>query len=302
MAKNKTLFTAIVSFLILGRSRKALEILRLSIEYRLLNRLRKHLSNEISSKSNYLKHCEYEHNDSIPKIIWICWWQGFENAPELVRVCYGSIRKNFPDWDVKIITSDNYKEYVNFPDYVLEKWDTGAITNTHMSDLLRLELLINHGGMWLDATVFATSGKIPSSILESELFFYQTLKPGADGHTVTFSSWLLWARRNNRVLNLTRELLYDYWRKNNRLADYFLLHYYFTLALEFCPQEANKVPQFTNEIPHILQLNLFKRFDKSYWEDLCKMTNFHKLTYKLPEERIKDSDGTYYEHIMNNGK
>ena len=34
--------------------------------------------------------------------------------------------------------------------------DSGQITKTHLSDLLRLELLIRYGGTWIDATVFCT--------------------------------------------------------------------------------------------------------------------------------------------------
>ena len=32
-------------------------------------------------------------NKDIPNIIWVCWWQGLENAPEIVKVCFESIKK-----------------------------------------------------------------------------------------------------------------------------------------------------------------------------------------------------------------
>lgn len=46
---------------------------------------------------------------------------------------------------------------MEFPKYIEEKWKRGVITHTHMTDLLRLELLIRYGGTWIDATVFAVA-------------------------------------------------------------------------------------------------------------------------------------------------
>ena len=94
-------------------------------------------------------------------------------------------------------------KYVQFPNYIIEKWNAGLITNTHMTDLLRLELLIRYGGMWVDATVLCTSRSknIPKYYFDSELFFYQCLKPGRDGHCNYISSWLISAKTNNKNTN-----------------------------------------------------------------------------------------------------
>lgn len=77
---------------------------------------------------------------------------------------------NNPDKEVILISYDNLEEYVHFPDYILEKWKKGQITNTHMTDLLRLELLIKYGGMWLDATVYCSSPNIPDYFLIRSYF------------------------------------------------------------------------------------------------------------------------------------
>ena len=93
--------------------------------------------NEMPSKKDY---------------VWFCWLQGIDSAPKLVQDCYNSIRYWLKDKEIIVITKENYKQYVEFPDYIIEKWEKGIISNTHFSDLLRLELLIRHGGLWLDAT------------------------------------------------------------------------------------------------------------------------------------------------------
>ncbi|RAZ02631.1 capsular biosynthesis protein, partial [Klebsiella oxytoca] len=69
---------------------------------------------------------------------------GMDRAPHLVRACYRSLRENLPDKEIILITSENMSDYVTFPDYIIEKWEKGQITHTHMTDLLRLELLIQY--------------------------------------------------------------------------------------------------------------------------------------------------------------
>lgn len=298
--RNHTLGTAINQFIALGRDKKALELLRLAMEYKFLKRLRTKERKLIRQMADAVRSSHNSHEVKRAKIIWICWWQGIDNAPDLVKKCYASVCRYYSDWDIRVITFDNYTDYVDFPHYIVEKWKKGIITHTHMSDLLRLELLVIYGGLWLDSTILATSGDIPKSVIDSDLFYYRTLKPGADGHSVLLSSWLIYASSNNCILKLTRELLYNYWEKAKGLSDYFLLHYYLTIACGEFEEDCLKIPQFSNEIPHILLLNLFKPYDKQYMKDLMRISCFHKLSYKFDSNIIANSKGTYYEWIMNN--
>lgn len=280
-------------FLFLGRSKKALELLRLTVTLKTQQRLERKYGG-ILKTFNYDE--SLEHIDS--RKVWIFWWQGMENAPALVKRCYRSVKENLGDWEIILITQDNYKEYVSFPGHILQRLNDGQITFTHLSDLLRLELLINRGGLWLDATVLCTSGDIPQSILNSNLFVYQALKPGADGHATVMSSWCMYAKTNNRILLATRELLYHYWQKNTKMDDYFLLHQFFTLVCNYFPEEAKSIPPYCNSVPHILLLHLFENYDEQYWSDLKRMTCFHKLSYKFNTES-KEIEGTYYDMIFN---
>ncbi len=290
--RTGVLLNAFLQYLILGNSKKALEILRLTVAMKTQQRLMKKYKASLDS---------YQYDDSLSKMpskrIWIFWWQGMENAPELVKRCYQSVKENLNDWDVILITENNYLNYATFPNHIIEKLESGQITLTHFSDILRLELLINHGGLWLDATVLCTNGCIPKSILNSDLFVYQTLKPGADGHATVMSSWCMYAKTNNKLLLATRDLLYEYWEKNTKMDDYFLLHQFFTIACNKYPEDAKKIPQFSNSIPHILLLRLFEKYDEVYWYDLKRMTCFHKLSYKFDDSKIM-REGTYYQAVI----
>lgn len=295
---NGVLSTAVAQFLLLGKNRTALEILRLSVDlkmkYRFLKKYRHVLKDFNEHSPNNLSHIKR-------KTIWLFWWQGEDAMPLLVKRCYDSVKEQLKDWEIVLLTEQNYLQYVAFPSYIQDKLKCGIITLTHFSDLLRLELLIKHGGLWMDATVLCTGSDIPQSILNSELFVYRPQKPGANGKATTISSWLIWAKTNNRILMATLTLLYSYWKTNNRLNEYFLLHHFMSIVLDFYSEDAKSIPPFCNSVPHILLLHLFDKYDEQYWEDLKRMTCFHKLSYKLDEEK-KKKEGTYYRELIIDNK
>lgn len=75
--------------------------------------------------------------------IWCCWWQGVESMPEIVKMCHTRLKQVIPKdkTELHIITFDNYKDYVDIPEHILEKFNKGIVTMTTMSDVLRFCLL-----------------------------------------------------------------------------------------------------------------------------------------------------------------
>lgn len=290
--KSGAFFTAVGEFLLLGKSRTALEILRLSTHLKSKQKLEKRYKRNLVEFDRGLKD-DIPHESS--NKVWICWFQGMEQAPELVKKCYRSVRDNMPNKEIILITSDNLKQYVQFPEYIIDKWEKGQITHTHMTDLLRLELLIRYGGLWLDATVFCSGNNIPDYMTDSDLFFFQCLKPGRDGHTHINSSWLISAKTNNKILMAVRDLCYEYWKKHNSLIDYFLLHDFMAIVLEYYPEDCLKIVPRDNATPHILYLRLFEKYDEKVWESVKVQTPFHKLSYKFKEGQEELEDTYYYE-------
>lgn len=291
--RGRVFFYAMFQTLLNGFTKKSLEIVRLAVNNKLLKRLRK-------KNRKFIAQFQQETAEA-PRVrsnkVWVCWLQGIEQAPPLVQRCYRSLQENLPDREVILLTEDNYREYVTFPEHIEKKLASGVITRTHFSDLLRLELLINHGGTWIDATVFCSGGQIPGYMLDSDLFLFQNLKPGADGHATVISSWFMTACTNHPILLLTRALLYRYWEKRNAMVDYFLIHDFFQLAIEAYPEEWNRVIPFSNSTPHILLLRLFETYDPAIWDAAVSQTPFHKLSYKFSEEDWK-KENTFYTHLM----
>lgn len=293
--KAHVLLFALFQVLSQGFSKTSLEIVRLSVDQKILCRLRKKYRSFICKTKK-----EYEENKLCKERsnkVWVCWLQGMERAPQIVQRCYQSLQENLTDREIVLLTEENYRAYVNFPEYIQEKIDNGVITCTHMSDLLRLELLLNYGGTWIDATVFCSGGEIPQYMMDSDLFLFQALKPGKDGHASVISSWFVTASTNHPILYLTRALLYEYWLHYNSMIDYFLLHDFFQLAIEMYPNEWNQVIPRDNATPHILLLRLFEKYDETVYSTIKEQTPFHKLTYKFLKEQIEAKD-TYYSAIF----
>ena len=70
--------------------------------------------------SNYWDKYQFSKDikDSNPKYhnkIWVCWWQGLDNAPDIVKACIKTIKANSEGAEVILITDDNYKNYISFP-------------------------------------------------------------------------------------------------------------------------------------------------------------------------------------------
>ena len=296
-AKAGVLPFAIVIAPLLGFSRKGLELFRLAVQMKTYNKISKKYSPALKEydEKNDWSSLKQEHQ----KKIWICWLQGMENAPSVVQKCYKSVCKHLTEYEIIVLTSDNIIEYVSFPEYILNKWKSGIITNTHFSDLLRLAVLNTYGGTWLDATVLCTGDNIPSYILESDLFFYQVLKPGRDGSTLNISSWLLTASSNTKILNSVQYLLYEYWKTNNSMVDYFLIHMFMELACNYYREEYSQIVKFCNSMPHVLLLEMFEPYDEEKYSAIKAITPFHKLAYKR-DQKDMEKTGTYFDVIINN--
>jgi hypothetical protein len=85
----------------------------------------------------------------LPRIVWALWFQGEENAPEIVRCCLASWRRLNPGWQVVVLDRSTLARYadVGLPQATFESLGVQMQAN-----LVRLALLLRHGGVWADAT------------------------------------------------------------------------------------------------------------------------------------------------------
>ncbi|WP_370973910.1 capsular polysaccharide synthesis protein [Enterobacter wuhouensis] len=169
------------------------------------------------------------------RIIWICWFQGLESAPELVKRCIASVQNNAPDAQVIILTDENIPDYLALPEHIKTKYQAGLISKAQYSDIVRCSLLYQYGGIWMDATVFLTR-PVPESFYQrtfSSLRFDVAENALSQGY---WTAYFLAAQKGNALVKLVRDILYRYWQQHDALIEYFLIDYSFLYARERYPQ------------------------------------------------------------------
>ena len=224
--------------------------------------------------------------------IWICWLQGIENAPDIVKACINSIKKSMSKKEIILLTSENLNNYVKIPEIIKKKVEAGIIPLAQFTDIIRTEVLCSYGGGWIDSTVLCTADKMPDYIENSKFFVYQQLDLHSykkDLIPIKLSNWLIFSESNNPILLLTLQLLYKYWEDHNRLTNYFIYHLFFTMATERYPDVWKNVPVYNNHSPHTMQQEIMNDYSKVRWEQLKKISDFHKLNRRMDYSNFSNS-------------
>jgi hypothetical protein len=234
-----------------------------------------------------------------PDKIWVCWLQGEDQAPHLVKRCIASIRANSGGRDVVVLTSRNLQDYIELPGYIMEKYERGLISNTHFSDILRISLLAQHGGLWVDATVWVTE-PMPAYITEGPMFCFKV--PIVAGPSpIKASNWLIAAQAGHPIIVKTREVLCEYWRHEARAKHYFIFHLIFALVCDSNSKMKRlwkSIPYFSNSNPHVLQFELFDEYNEKRYQEICRFSPLHKLTYKFPMPAVRQGQVTFYDQLF----
>lgn len=232
-------------------------------------------------------------SDRPEKIIWSCWLQGISNAPDIVKVCHDVLWKKYPEYKKVLITEENYSQYIDIPPHIIKKWREGIISNNGLANILRLALLIKFGGLWLDATVLCTSEKIPSFISDYPFFAYSSWKY-TTGDIRPLSNWCLAAAPGHTLLRAVYACLCQYWHDHDDLVDYFIFHMFFRMVIGRYPALWRLVPRVNNTSPHLMQFEMDRPYSERRFAELTSMSDFHKLTWRLPPEIINNSQSLYH--------
>lgn len=101
---------------------------------------------------------------AIPKIIHYCWF-GKNPMPLKVKKCIQSWKKNCPDYKIIEWNEDNYD--VNQNSYIKEAYTVGKWA--FVSDYVRLDVVYQYGGIYLDTDVELIRGC--DQLLSEKVFF-----------------------------------------------------------------------------------------------------------------------------------
>lgn len=261
--------------------------------------------------ANFLNTYDYNQNretnqpkSSYSDCIWVCWWQGLDQAPEIVKVCLESIKQNAGKHPVILLTEDNYKQYVYMPEWVEKKRESGIISRTHYSDILRLTLLSQYGGMWLDSTFFCTNNVI-ESYFEKPLWSIKRPEYGhasvASGYFANYS--LACDSEHKWVFKIILDFVLEYWKNNDIMIDYLFLDYLIVLAQKYDQNIANAFQNIEPNNPECDELYkiMSQPFDEVKWDRMKRNTCLFKLSWKYSYPVEKDGKTTFYGKLLEKG-
>lgn len=230
--------------------------------------------------------------------VYIMWLQGIENAPEIVKRCYESQKALLPHKKFVELNESNYSEYVQLPEFILDKRKKGIIGDAHFSDLIRNALLIKTGGYWIDATVFLTDAELFPFIDKQPLFMFSYYYFGFNPEIMELNNWFIHSCSNNNMLCLLQELLYAYWKEHDRAENYFMYHIMESIVNDYYEEDYKKIPIVSQAQAHVLATYIYDEFDKDKYDMLVKTTGVHKLSTRFEQDKL--GKGTFYDVIINN--
>lgn len=231
--------------------------------------------------------------DEDNKNVWFCWLQGIDQAPDIVKHCLESQKEWIKGRKFNIITSENYKEYISLPHFIEDKYARHIIPDAMFTDLIRVELLIKHGGTWIDSTVMITGNNYPKEILDCPIFMPQYISMEGSWHGI--SNWFITADRESHLLILLREMLHEYWRRYDCVLDYHVFHLFFNMIAYKYSDEIKKMPLLNSY--HCIELlkHLGEDSQPERLERFLSRVSIHKLSYRLNKKIMENKANTLHD-------
>ena len=189
--------------------------------------------------------------------IFILWFQGEEHAPQLVKACINSVRKNSNGHEVIVLDNSNLFDWIpSFSDILQYKFKSKKFPIQMEADLIRCCLLSQYNCLWLDATVFV-SREIPDSVFETDFYTVvrkEAKKSDISGKISTFIMGSNNSTRSKAVFSFCRDMLWSYFENEDDLINYLLIENIFNIAVSSNKWLEELTDKYYSEKKDVLQL------------------------------------------------
>lgn len=234
-------------------------------------------------------------DDNKDAVIWI-YWNDPKTMPLMVQKCVERIRQNSNGHDVIVVTENTVSDYLQLDEVVWRKYREGKISKTHFSDIVRIALLYNYGGVWMDCTLLLTQ-PLPDFVTSSD--FYTTHLSEGDKHNISYGRWstfFMACHKGNLMMKLALDVFVEYWKRYDHIVDYVWMDYIFNMIYDNVPSVKKMIDAVPCNNPGVwlLQLKIDKAFSKEEFDALfCDKDRFiYKLSYKKSfGDSCRDKDG-----------
>lgn len=138
------------------------------------------------------------------------WLQGLENAPPIVKLCFELWKELNPEYELIVCDHKDVNGVLDgFPIPI------SCLSPQALSDVFRMKLLFEYGGVWADATVLPVAplrAWLEPCAKSAELAAFEA--PGPDR---PLSSWFLACPPASRIVAIWWREVLRYWRKPRSL-------------------------------------------------------------------------------------
>jgi len=169
---------------------------------------------------------------NLNKTIWLLWLQGWEHAFWLNKQVAESWEIQNPTWKIEYVTLQNLSNYVNDIDYIYDI--DKDISPQAKSDIIRLSLLKNHGGVWADSTMLCLQSLdhwVEEAVSPSGIWMYRGPGGGMDQNTGP-TIWFIISLPDNYIISKWKEKWDEFWNTHNSNDNYFLTDHFFRELFE----------------------------------------------------------------------
>lgn len=229
--------------------------------------------------------------------IWFCWMQGEKHLPEIPRLCLDSLRKHANGHEVIVLDSDNYNQYVSISAHVIQLYESKKLKQAHFADILRVNLLAQQGGLWIDATLFVTKD-LPEDIFNMPFFSIKTPEIGYYVSRCRWAVFCLAGQKNNILCQKVATFFNIYLSHTDLFVDYFMFDQFIDILYSHNPEISKMIDNIpiNNIHTHDLSPILIQPFDQLKFLELTRDTYLFKLSWKLysKEELMGNKDSYYY--------
>lgn len=239
-------------------------------------------------------------------ILWTLWWQGYDQMPPIVNMCYQTQKKyaNIINAKLILLTKDNINEYLDIPQTILEKVDKKIITLTHFSDIIRILLLEQYGGAWIDSTLFIDNSIWVTSLENKDFFSFhlpaEAHIPSGTGQMLTECKWsgfMLYSKSpHNPLFVFLKQSIIAYWEKYNVLIDYFIMNFLIRVLYDNENSAKNMIDaiEFNNPCLYVLNSIMNQKYLDDEWDALRQNTDFFKLSWKQTYNKLDNEGNTTF--------
>ena len=229
--------------------------------------------------------------------IFTLWLQGEEQAPDIVKSCFASIRRHCTQ-PLVILDGKTVFDWITLPEAIVEKYRAGKIKPAHFADICRVELLHTYGGYWLDSTCYV-SAPIPAWITEHDFFVFMAGEK-VHGNYSFIQNCFIRARKGSYLLEAWRAMILDYWLHEDRRVDYFQHQVMFRTLVTYNETAAKLFGEMTRLDQYPTHLYLYEYKNLPYDEKvLLKAAEegffYQKTSYRDLENIVP---GSFADHLV----